>query len=118
MIMTILNMVLMVFGVIFALFDSLTMMFDMCKNSKELLKFMRGTITQSRAKLDRRGEKRIYYFLVLMLAVTQTVLMLNMILVAKQNNMQVIAVSLVITLILFIYISIRNVALMKIPNET
>lgn len=118
MIMSILNTTLMIFGVIFALFDSTTMMIDMSKNMKGLLKFMRGTIIESRKKLERRGEKRIYYFLVLMLTVTQTVLMINMCLVAKQNNMQAIGMILIIVLVLFIYTSIRNVVLLRIPDET
>lgn len=116
--MSILNTTLMIFGVIFALFDSTTMMIDMSKNMKGLLKFMRGTIIESRKKLERRGEKRIYYFLVLMLTVTQTVLMINMCLVAKQNNMQAIGMILIIVLVLFIYTSIRNVVLLRIPDET
>ena len=111
--MEMMNMVLMSMGAFFAVLDSLTMLVDMAKNVKGLKQFMRGTITNARKKLERKAERKVFNGVVYMLLITQVVLLINMIATANSCGMVAITHVLSVTLVLFVYTSIRNMVLVK-----
>lgn len=111
--MVIMNMILISMGVFFAVFDSLTMTFDMAKNINKITQFMRGTITKSRAKMEKHLERKVYYFTVLLLFITQGLMMINMTLATQQQGNILLARIILATLVLFIYTSMRNIVLIS-----